>query len=443
MHQTYTGEDARLNIGPKGFTGEKYGGSTYWDTEAYCLPFYLATADEIVAENLLIYRYKHLDKAIENAEKLGFKNGAALYPMVTMNGEECHNEWEITFEEIHRNGAIAFAIFNYIRYTGNTDYLGNYGLEVLIGIARFWAQRVNWSAEKEKYVMLGVTGPNEYENNINNNWYTSTIAIWCLKYTIEALDTVKKLNSKRLNEILTKTKFNVKEIKSWQAIIDQMYFPEDKKLGIFLQQDGYLDKEQLLVKDLAAAERPLNQKWSWDRILRSCFIKQADVLQGLYFFEENYDIETIRRNYDFYESRTVHESSLSPCVHAIIAAKLGDLDRAYEFYLRTSRLDLDDYNNDSDDGLHITSMAGTWLSVVEGFGGMRIKNNQLYLYPVLPEKWKSYAFKIGFRGALITVNVNHEKISILSNSEGESSINLFGKEFKLSKRKKIDVNAKP
>ncbi len=436
LHQTYTGEDARLNIGPKGFTGEKYGGSTYWDTEAYCLPFYLATADQKVAENLLIYRYKHLGKAIENATKLGFSNGAALYPMVTINGEECHNEWEITFEEIHRNGAIAFAIFNYIRYTGDANYLVNYGLEVLIGIARFWAQRVNWSIEKEKYVMLGVTGPNEYENNINNNWYTSTIATWCLKYTIDAIKEVEELNPAKLAEIFSKAKFDVKaETANWQDIIDQMYYPEDKKLGIFLQQDGYLDKEQVLVKDLPDSDRPLNQKWSWDRILRSCFIKQADVLQGIYFFEEDYDLETIRRNYDFYEARTVHESSLSPCVHAIIAAKLGDLDRAYEFYLRTSRLDLDDYNNDTEDGLHITSMAGTWLSVVEGFGGMRIKNGKLHLYPVLPEKWKSYAFKIGFRGALITVNVNHDEVSLVSDSAADLILNVFGEDVKLTNNK--------
>jgi maltose phosphorylase len=442
LHQTYTGEDARLNIGPKGFTGEKYGGSTYWDTEAYCLPFYLATAPQQVAENLLIYRYKHLEKAIENAEKLGFKNGAALYPMVTINGEECHNEWEITFEEIHRNGAIAFAIFNFIRYTGENKYLAEYGLEVLIGIARFWAQRVNWSIDKEKYVMLGVTGPNEYENNINNNWYTSTIATWCLKYTIEAIEIVKQNDASRLNEIVAKTKFNlVEEQKHWQEIIDKMFYPTDEKLGIFLQQDGYLDKEQVLVNDLPATDRPLNQKWSWDRILRSCFIKQADVLQGIYFFEEDYDLETIRRNYDFYEPRTVHESSLSPCVHAIIAAKLGDLDRAYEFYLRTSRLDLDDYNNDTEDGLHITSMAGTWLSVVEGFGGMRVKNNQLSLHPVLPKNWKSYSFKIGFRKAIVTVKFDGEKVSLTNESEQALDLNVFGKDQHLAANGTLAINA--
>jgi len=427
LNQTYTGEDERLNIGPKGFTGEKYGGSTYWDTEAYCLPFYLATADEKVAKNLLIYRYKHLQKAIENAEKLGFKNGAALYPMVTINGEECHNEWEITFEEIHRNGAIAFAIFNYIRYTNDASYLVDYGLEVLIGISRFWAQRFNFSEDKQQYVMLGVTGPNEYENNINNNFYTSYLAQWCLNYTAEVLNTVKKQNLERFDEIIAKTSFNESlELATWQKISANIYLPYDEKLGIYLQQDGYLDKEQILVKDLSANDRPLNQKWSWDRILRSCFIKQADVLQGLYLFEDQFDEGTIRRNYDFYEPRTVHESSLSPCVHAIIAAKLGDEKRAYEFYLRTSRLDLDDYNNDTEDGCHTTSMAGTWMAVVEGFGGMRVKDGILSFNPFIPANWNAFSFKIRFRGNLLNINVNREGIQIENLSGKAITVKIFG-----------------
>ena len=188
LYQTYTGDNPQLNIGPKGFTGEKYGGATYWDTEAYCLPFFLKTAPKKVAKQLLIYRYNHLSKAIENAEKLGFTKGAALYPMVTMNGEECHNEWEITFEEIHRNGAIAYAIYNYIKHTNDISYLEKYGGKVLVAIARFWAQRVNWSEDKKKYVILGVTGPNEYENNVNNNWYTNYIARWCLLYALDIDD---------------------------------------------------------------------------------------------------------------------------------------------------------------------------------------------------------------------------------------------------------------
>jgi len=433
LTQTYTGQDERLNIGPKGFTGEKYGGSTYWDTEAYCLPFYLSTAPQKVARNLLVYRHKHLERAIENAGKLGFTNGAALYPMVTMNGEECHNEWEITFEEIHRNGAIAYAIFDYIRYTGDEHYHTEYGLEVLIGIARFWSQRITWSADRNKYVMLGVTGPNEYENNVNNNWYTNTIATWTLDYALQSLDYVRRNNEDHLKALAAKLEFEEsKETARWKDIIAKMYYPADERRGIYLQQDGFLDKEILTVKDLRPEDRPLNQKWSWDRILRSCFIKQADVLQGLYFFEDQFDMETIRRNYDFYEPMTVHESSLSPCVHVILASRLGYKQSAYDLYLRTARLDLDDYNNDTEDGCHITSMAGTWMSVVKGFGGMRVKDGMLYFNPYIPDSWTSYSFRIEFRGRVIKVKVTRDGVQTILESGEPITLGVADKTVALS-----------
>lgn len=421
LYQSYTGKDSRLNIGPKGFTGEKYGGVTYWDTEAYCLPFYLATHRPEIARNLLLYRYHHLSKAKENAEKLGFTGGAALYPMVTINGEECHNEWEITFEEIHRNGAIAYAIYNYVRYTGDKSYLLEFGLEVLIAISRFWAQRVNWSSDRCKYVILGVTGPNEYENNVNNNWYTNRIAAWCLSYTLETLEVFR--DEPKLEVLLRKLALEETEQEHWADIIAKMYYPEDRDRGVFLQQDGFLDKELMPAAELPASVRPLNQHWSWDRILRSCFIKQADVLQGLYFLESEYDVETIARNFDFYEPMTVHESSLSPCVHAILAAKMGRKDKAYEFYLRTARLDLDDYNNDTEDGLHITSMAGTWMAIVEGFAGMRVQGDCLAFSPILPEQWEGYRFRVIFREANLQVLINKDRAEI--HNSGAKGVNIL------------------
>ncbi len=432
LHQTYSGEDDRLNIGPKGFTGEKYGGCTYWDTEAYCIPFYMVTAGNEVARKLLLYRYKQLDKAIENAAKLGFTNGAALYPMVTMNGEECHNEWEITFEEIHRNGAIAYAIYNYARYTGDNTYINDYGLEVLLGIARFWAQRVSFSESRQQYVMLGVTGPNEYENNANNNWYTSYIARWCMQYTMVQVARVKDELPEKYSSFVTRTHLNEGlEFTLWSDICNRIFLPEDKKKGVFLQQEGYLDKEQILVKDLTSSQRPLNQKWSWDRILRSCFIKQADVLQGIYFFEDDFDMDTIKRNFEFYEARTVHESSLSPCVHSILAAKIGDIDQAYNMYLRTARLDLDDYNREVKEGLHITSMAGTWLSIVEGFGGMRVKKDMLSFNPLIPNTWNAYSFKICFRDRVILIRVEKDKVTITIEEGNSLDILIAGKKHHL------------
>jgi maltose phosphorylase len=173
-----------------------------------------------------------------------------------------------------------------------------------------------------------------------------------------------------------------------------------------------MDKEQRMASDLDPAERPINQHWSWDRILRSVFIKQADVLQGIFCFEDEFTIETIRKNYEFYEPRTVHESSLSPCIHSILANRIGKFDDAYELYLRTSRLDLDDYNREVDEGLHITSMGGTWMSIVLGFGGMRIREGMISFNPNLPKKWKSLSFYINYRGRKLNVSISEKKVNV-------------------------------
>ncbi len=213
--------------------------------------------------------------------------------------------------------------------------------------------------------------------------------------------------------LLKKSSFGYEpETKSWQHILDNMFFPELKEQGIFLQQEGFMDKEQRMASDLDPAERPINQHWSWDRILRSVFIKQADVLQGIFCFEDEFSTETIRRNYEFYEPRTVHESSLSPCIHSILANRIGKFDDAYELYLRTSRLDLDDYNREVDEGLHITSMGGTWMSVVLGFGGMRIREEMISFNPNLPKKWKSLSFIINYRGRKLKVSISEKKVNV-------------------------------
>ena len=443
LHQTYTGEDERLNIGPKGFTGEKYGGSTYWDTEAFCLPFFLATAPIQVARNLLKYRHKHLSKAIENAKILGFNNGAALYPMVTINGEECHNEWEITFEEIHRNGAIAYAIFDYIRYTDDWDYLAPYGFEVLLAISRFWAQRVNWSTERQKYVILGVTGPNEYENNVNNNFHTNQIAKWTLQYTLKAIQFLKEKHLRSYHLLKQEWLFNEEEETSiWLNIIENIYLPFDTQKNIFLQQDGFLDKDLKPASEIPETERPICQHWSWDRILRSPYIKQADTLQSMFIFEDEYDKETIKRHFDFYEPFTVHESSLSSCIHTILASATDYHSKAYELYLRTARLDLDDYNNDTADGCHITSMGGTWMAFVKGFGGMRVRDGKVALSPFIPGKWNSFSFRINFRDNILKINVNREVVCIENLSEKELTLMIYDQQYVIGGNQKTEVQLK-
>ena len=428
LFSTYYGEDERLNIGPKGFTGEKYGGATYWDTEAYAVPLYLALAKPEVTKNLLKYRHNQLPQAIHNAQQQGLKG--ALYPMVTFTGVECHNEWEITFEEIHRNGAIAYAIYNYTNYTGDTAYLKKEGLEVLVEIARFWADRVHFSKRHNKYMIHGVTGPNEYENNINNNWYTNTIACWVLTYTRE-----------NYLKFQTETAITVtdEELTNWQTIAENMYFPKDEELGIFVQHDTFLDKELLPVSELSPSELPLNQHWSWDKILRSCFIKQADVLQGIYFFNDSFSKEEKQRNFDFYEPMTVHESSLSPSIHAILAAELGMEDKAVEMYQRTARLDLDNYNNDTEDGLHITSMTGSWLAIVQGFAQMKTDHEQLRFAPFLPNTWTAYSFHVNYRGRLLFVSVSSEQVQLTLVSGESCPLKVYEKTYLLEDQLKVPL----
>ncbi|WP_225047805.1 glycoside hydrolase family 65 protein [Lacticaseibacillus kribbianus] len=397
LFMTYYGEDTRLNVGPKGFTGEKYGGATYWDTEAYVVPMYLAVTPPNVTRALLQYRHDQLPGAYHNAQQQGLKG--ALFPMVTFNGIECHNEWEITFEELHRNAAVAFAIYQYTAYTDDESYVDHDGIEVLVGISRFWADRVHFSKRHGQYMIHGVTGPNEYENNVNNNWYTNRMAAWCLEYTLARLPKADESVVKALD-------VTEEERAHWQDIQDRMYYPEDKKLGIFVQHDTFLDKDLRPASSIPAAERPINQHWSWDKILRSPFIKQADVLQGLYFLNDRFTREQKEANFDFYEPLTVHESSLSASIHAILAAELGKADKAVELYARTARLDLDNYNHDTEDGLHITAMSGGWLAIVQGFAGMRYTGNHLSFTPFLPKNWQGYRFALTYRGRRLAVAVD-------------------------------------
>lgn len=423
LFSTYYGEDSRLNIGPKGFTGEKYGGATYWDTEAFAFPVYLGITDPKVTRNLLMYRYNQLPGAYINAKEQGLKG--ALFPMVTFDGIECHNEWEITFEEIHRNGDIAFAIYNYTRYTGDDSYVLHQGAKVLTEISRFWADRVHFSKRHNQYMIHGVTGADEYENNVDNNWDTNMLAQWTLKYTLEVLTKVDADVAKELN-------VSADEKAHWQDIVDRMYLPYDKDLNIFVQHDGFLDKDIEPVSAIPADQRPINQHWSWDKILRSPYIKQGDVLQGIWDFIDDYTPEQKKANFDFYEPLTVHESSLSPAIHAVLAADLHYEDKAVELYERTARLDLDNYNNDTTDGLHITAMTGGWIAVVQGFAGMRVRHGQLHYAPFLPKKWTSFSFRQVFRGRLIEVTVDQAGTHFKLLSGEPLEIDVAGKPVKLT-----------
>lgn len=417
---TFRGQDSRLNVGPKGFTGEKYGGAAYWDTEGFLIPFYLGALDASVAKKLLKFRYNTLEEARSNAKKLGL--AGALYPMVTFDGNECHNEWEITFEEIHRNGAIAYAIFYYVTYTDDMQFMFDYGFEIVLEISRFWADRVHYCGEKQAYMIHGVTGPNEYENNVNNNWYTNRIAKWTLEYTVWLMDTY----GNRL-----KAQYAEAEKQRFREIAENIYLPYDKKRGVFVQHDTFLDKALVPVASIETGQRPICRHWSWDRILRSCYIKQADVLQGMFFLEDRFGRDVIQRNFAFYEPMTVHESSLSASVHSVMATRAGWPEKAYELFLQAVRLDIDDLNSDTSDGLHVTAMSGGWLALVKGFGGLQTAKGTLALSPYLPAKLTKYAFVLHYRDRVIHIEAGRSGVTLTKRWGEALAVTLYGKDCRL------------
>ena len=234
------------------------------------------------------------------------------------------------------------------------------------------------------------------------------MARWNLEYAADSLNGMLLDAPSDYEKAVARLKIDANETRRWFEIASGLVLPYDESRGVFLQQDGFLDKELAPADTIPENDRPIHRHWSWDRILRSCYIKQADVLQGLWFLNDEFTAAQKKLNFDFYEPMTVHESSLSPCIHAILAAETGDTEKALSFYMRASRLDLDDLNRDTSDGLHITSMAGAWMSVVHGLAGMRVRNGVLHLNPVLPRAWRRYSFHIWLRGALVSIDVQHD-----------------------------------
>ncbi|MCL4386617.1 MAG: family 65 glycosyl hydrolase domain-containing protein [Actinobacteria bacterium] len=430
LNSTYTGEDKSLNISPKGFTGEMYNGSTYWDTEIYCLPYFLYL-DSQIAKNLLLYRFNFLPQAINNAKLLGLKG--ALYPMITLDGNEGHAEWEITLMEIHRNSAMAFAIYNYIIATGDTNYMVDFGFEVIANIARFWADRVIYNSENKVYTILGVTGPDEFHNNVDNNWYTNLMAKWVLNYAYKQSAWLKNKNEEKFNEICKKYNFKKEEFKKWQEISEKIFL--NRKGDIFVQFDGFFEKEQLTIYDVPHDQLPVVQHWSWDRINRVSLIKQADVILGLYLLSDHFTLNEKKENFIFYELRTLHESSLSPSIYSILASHIGLYDKAFELFKKSALYDLEDINNNTEHGLHITSMGGTCLSILEGFIGLKVKDDKIQISPYLPPEWKLLKVRVIFRERLLSISISKKEISITLLKGDDMDIFIYSNKFNVNKEK--------
>ncbi len=416
MHQTYHGDDGRLNVGAKGLTGEKYSGWTFWDSETYCLPFYMFNNPK-AAKNLLMYRYNTLPQAKERAIEQDCKG--SCYPMVTIDGTESCGVWQHGNLEIHVTAAIAYGVWHYVRNTGDEQFLKDYGLELLVETSRYFASRGDWSPKTGEFGLWGVMGPDEFHMMVHNNTYTNFMVKKNFLYTIEM---VKKYG------------YDVPadELAKWQEMADKMRINYDEKTKLFEQHDGYFDFPEYDVKGMDPDKVPVYKYWAYDRIFRVNMLKQPDVVLMQFFYSKDFTLEQKRENFYFYEHRCSHESSLSPAIHSIMAAEIGDLDMAEEYMAYGSRVDIDDYNRNAHQGLHVTSMSAAWMNMIYGFGGMRSDGDMLSFKPNIPKKWDRYAFTILVRGSVLKVEVVKGKATFKVLEGAPVTVEIYDKAYEIT-----------
>ncbi|MGN0364120.1 MAG: glycoside hydrolase family 65 protein [Bilifractor sp.] len=403
------GRDGRTGMGAKGLSGEGYEGHYFWDTEMYVMPVFTFLNPE-VSRKLLDYRYGTLNQARARARILGHDKGA-LFPWRTINGEEASTYYPLGTAQYHINADIAYALSLYIQATGDVDYLKQKGAEILIETARVWAD-VGCFAESKggRYCICAVTGPDEYNVLVDNNFYTNLMARENLRDAVYAVQYLQENDRKRWQELEKKLDFSDTELDLWNEIIEKMYFPYDEEQQIYPLDDGFMMRKPWDESRIP----PEKRSWLYENyhplfIMRGRMSKQADSILGMYLHSNLFSREEIRRNYDFYQKVTLHHSSLSTCIFGIVASDIGYMDEAYQYFARSARMDLDDYHHNFYAGIHAANMAGTWQAVVNGFAGMRCQNGMLRFHPHIPKQWKSYAFNIQYRGNVLRVHVTQEK----------------------------------
>jgi len=397
------GRDGRTNIGAKGLTGEGYEGHYFWDTEIYIFPFFLYTMPDI-ARGLLEFRYNTLDGARRRAKELDHKG--ALYPWRTIMGDEASAYFPAGTAQYHINADVIFSLKRYMEATEDTDFLREMGAEMVFETARFWVDIGNFRTRDGKFVINMVTGPDEYTALVNNNCFTNLMARNNLQYAVEVAQRLKKDFPKDWLRLSKALELTLEELEEWARAAQAMYLPYDEKLGIFLQDDSFLNKDRWDIPGTDKDKFPLLLHYHPLSIYRKQVCKQADLLLAEYLLGDLFSREQKARDYAFYEPLTTHDSSLSACVFAILAAELGQTERAYAHFIQTARMDLDNHHHNTQHGIHTAAMSGTWLSLTGGFAGMRTYNGKLTFNPWLPDEWDGYSFNIVFRGSTLNVEVS-------------------------------------
>jgi alpha,alpha-trehalose phosphorylase len=384
-------------IPAKGLTGPGYDGHTFWDTEAFVLPVLTYTRPRAVSDALR-WRHATLDLARERAASLGLRGAA--FPWRTIGGEECSGYWPAGTAAFHINADIADAVVRYQAATEDEAFDRDAGVELLVETARLWRSLGHHDATG-RFRIDGVTGPDEYSAIADNNVYTNLMAERNLRAAADAVE--------RNAERAAALGVDEEETASWRDAAQAMLIPYDESLGVHPQADEFTEHQVWDFESTTVEQYPLLLHFPYFDLYRKQVVKQADLVLALHFRGDAFSEEEKVRNFDYYERLTVRDSSLSACTQAVIAAEVGHLDLAYDYFGECALMDLDDLEHNTRDGVHIASLAGTWLAAVAGFGGMRDHDGELSFTPRLPDALARLAFRMRFRGRKLMVEVGHEQ----------------------------------
>ena len=427
------GKDSRSSIAAKGLSGEGYEGHYFWDTEMYIMPFFLLN-DPDTAVKLLRYRYHTLEHAKENARILGHKKGAA-YSWRTIMGRECSGYFPSGSAQYHISGDIAYAVVAYYLASRDLGFMEEYGAEMLVETARLWMELGNYY--EGTFQIHAVTGPDEYTCLVNNNYYTNVLARYNLEWAAKIIRILEE--GGRAGKVIDKAGVTRAELQEFEKAAEAMYLPYDEKLGINPQDDSFLKKKKWDLSEIKEEEKPLLLHYHPMYLYRHQICKQADTVMAHFILEDAQDVEVIRRSFVYYETVTTHDSSLSSCIFSIVAAKLGMVEKAYEYFGESAKLDLFNTHKNTKDGIHTANMGGTYMAVVYGFGGLRTKESGLYLAPVLPKCWTGYYFQFQYQLRKIRVTVNARQTEIQLMEGTFLPLWVHGKLYQLTHRLIIDA----
>lgn len=402
LHQTLHTAKYGAVFGAKGLTGEAYNGNTFWDSEVCCLPFYLYNNPE-AAKSFLKFRYDTLPQAMERAAALDCKG--AFYPIATISGRECCDLWQHASLQLQASTGVAYGLWNYVQQTGDTEFLYEYGAKMLVQISRMLASRGDFDPVTGQYGYYCVMGPDEFQMMVHHNAYTNLLGKKTLTFTLETLARMPQDQRDALD-------VTGEELDDWRNKAEKMYIPYDEETKLFEQHMGFFHLPHRDIASIPATEFPLYSHWSYERIYRNDMVKQPDVLMFFLLYGSDFTKEQLEANFDYYEPRCIHESSLSPAIHSILACRLGRLKKAEDYFAFATRMDLDNYNRNTREGLHTTSIAGAWMNIVCGFGGLCRNEAKLSLSPVIPAGWQGYCFHFQDHSSVVRVSVTQDTVTL-------------------------------